>query len=76
MGALPSLPALGTLFASSMGSEGAVALAATLLDCPRLHAIEISGWGLDAQAKAALRAAAASAPRSAERPEGLTIYMW
>ena len=75
-GALPSLPALDYIDASDctgMGSEGAAALAAALPQCPRLQAVWVDGGGLDAQAMAALRAAAARVPRSAERPLGLSI---
>eukprot|EP01045_Picozoa_sp_COSAG04_P003696 COSAG04_NODE_152_length_22459_cov_12.374597_20_plen_302_part_00 len=76
-GALPSLPALGVLSASGctgMASEGAAALAAAIPQCPRLQNVFINGCGLDEQAKAALRAAAASVPTSAERPTGLSLY--
>ena len=75
-GALPSLPALETLDASScpgMGSEGAAALAAAIPQCPRLKHVDVDGCRLDERAKAALRAAAARVPRSAERPLGLAI---
>ena len=73
-GALPSLPALAQLAAgccTGMGSEGAAALAATIPQCPRLRDLHVYDCGLGAQAKAALRSAAASVPRSAERPGGL-----
>ena len=76
-GALPSLPALEELSATGstgMGSEGAAALAAALPQCPRLEAVSVYDCGLDEQAKAALRSAAASVPMSAERPHGLEVY--
>eukprot|EP01045_Picozoa_sp_COSAG04_P011860 COSAG04_NODE_777_length_10358_cov_1284.125061_8_plen_301_part_00 len=76
---LPSLPALGVLDATGstgMGPEGGLALAAALPQCPRLRTLYVYSCGLGEQAKAALRAAAASAPRSAERPHGLIIYVW
>eukprot|EP01045_Picozoa_sp_COSAG04_P007887 COSAG04_NODE_423_length_14604_cov_8.047777_4_plen_300_part_00 len=75
-GALPSLPALKELSAmgsTGMGSEGAAALVAALPQCPRLRWVYLNDGGLDAQAKAALRAAAARVPRSAERPGGLSL---
>ena len=68
---LPSAPG-----GSGRGAEGAAARAAALPHCPRLQTLDISDCGLDAQTKAALRAAAARAPRSAERSHGLNIYMY
>eukprot|EP01045_Picozoa_sp_COSAG04_P010297 COSAG04_NODE_625_length_11793_cov_11.719942_11_plen_301_part_00 len=75
-GALPSLPALERLSASGntgMGSEGAAALAAAIPQCPRLDSAWLVECGLDEQAKASLQAAAAGVPRSAERPDGLSL---
>ena len=75
-GALPPLPALKELSAmgsTGMGSEGAAALVAALPQCPRLRWVYLNDCDLDAQAKAALRAAAARVPRSAERPGGLSL---
>eukprot|EP01045_Picozoa_sp_COSAG04_P003684 COSAG04_NODE_152_length_22459_cov_12.374597_8_plen_302_part_00 len=75
-GALPALPALESLWADGcpgMGSEGAAALAAAIPQCPRLRELAVSGCGLDERAKAALRAAAARVPSSAERPDGLAL---
>eukprot|EP01045_Picozoa_sp_COSAG04_P007886 COSAG04_NODE_423_length_14604_cov_8.047777_3_plen_310_part_00 len=76
-GALPSLPALKTLGAdgcTGMGSEGAAALAAAMPQCPRLQTLWVVNCGANEQAKAALRAAAESVPRSAERPGGLRVH--
>ena len=73
-GALPSLPALDELSGSrstGMGSQGGLALAAAVPQCPRLTYVSVDRCGLDEQAKAALRAAAARVPRTAERPNGL-----
>eukprot|EP01045_Picozoa_sp_COSAG04_P003683 COSAG04_NODE_152_length_22459_cov_12.374597_7_plen_314_part_00 len=75
--ALPGLPAGAVEFTADgctgMGSEGAAALVAAIPQCPRLRWLWLNSCGLDEQAKAALRAAAARVPRSTERPRGLTI---
>eukprot|EP01045_Picozoa_sp_COSAG04_P010296 COSAG04_NODE_625_length_11793_cov_11.719942_10_plen_298_part_00 len=77
-GALPSLPALQELRAAGctgMGSAGAAALAAALPQCPRLQHLYVRDCGLDAQAKAPLKAAVYSVPVSAERPNGLLFHV-
>ena len=76
--ALPSLPAFERLNANNspaLGYEGAAALEAAVVQCPRLQNLYAQGCGLDEAAAASLRVAALMVPTSAARPHRLKILV-